>query len=279
MGIFTKKEKVKLPPEAYPGQRAQVGTLAGAAQPGALERIGRAGEAYPGPLVAALSEFEETGLGGLRDYLGKPLPTEGELYTSAVDEILKTLSEEGSEEYKQAYKTGMLRELEESKDRLAARTSARDKFFGGGRIATEGEMEEDFLSQLAIIIAEEDRRAAERRLSAVAPALGLTQYGEEAQVERVKASQIYGELPRIIEEAEMDVDYQEWLRQLSDLGIALDTATGLATYSPGAVKTGGGLSDLGMVLMALSGAAAGGAFSKGGEGGVTPQAGATYARY
>lgn len=284
MGLFTKKEKVKLAPEAYPGQRAQLGGLAGAAQPGALERIGRAGEKYPGPLVAALSEFEETGLDQLRDFLGKPLPTEGELYTSAADEIMKTFSGEydpAQGEYYKAYKTSVMRELEEAKDRLAARASAGDKYFGGGRIATEGEMEESALGDLAMVLGELFERERERKLGAVAPALGLTQYGEEAPVSRVAVSQQLGALPRLIEQAEMDAEYQEWIRALSDLGIALDTATGLATYSPTAIKTGGGLSDLGMLLLAGSGAA-GSYFSAGGGGGgggVTPQAGAMYARY
>lgn len=256
MALFTKKEKVKLAPEAYPGQREQVGSLAGAAQPGALERIGRAGEEYPGPLVAALSEFEETGLGGLKDYLGKPLPTEGELYTSAVDEIMKTFAGEydpGQGDYYKAYKTQVLRELEESKDRLAARTSAGDKFFGGGRIATEGEMEESAMGDLSMVLGQLFERERERKFSAVSQALGLAQYGEEAPLQRVAASQQYGDLPRLIEQAEMDADYQEWLRSLSDLGIALDVATGLATYSPTAVKTGGGLTDLGFLVSAGAG--------------------------
>jgi len=253
MALFTKKEKIKVAPEAYPGQRAQLGRIAGAAEPGALERIGRAGEPYPGPLVAALSEFEETGLGGLREFLGKPLPTEGKLYTSAVDEILRTLEGEydpAESEYYQAYRTGVMRELEEAKDRLAAVTSARDKYFGGGRIATTGEMEETAIGELAMISAQLAERERERRIGAVPQALGLAEYGEAAPAQRVAISQQLGALPRLIEQAEMDAEYQEWVRALSDLGISLDVATGLATYQPTAVATGGGLSDLGMLLMA-----------------------------
>jgi len=242
MSIFSKKTQTK-EIEAFPGASKMRGGLAKAAKPGALERIGRAGEKYPGPLVAALSEFEEMGLEDLRDYLGKPLPTEGELYTSAVDEIAKTLSGEydpAQGEYYKAYKTGVLRELEEAKDRLAARASAGDKFFGGGRIATEGEMEESALSQLALVMGELAERERERKLGAVTQALDLTRYAEEAPVSRVSISQQLGALPRLIEQAEMDVEYQEWLRTLNDLGIALDTATGLATYQPGVITTGGG---------------------------------------
>lgn len=270
MSIFTKKEKIKLAPEAYPGQRKQLGTLAKTAEPGATERLERAGETYPGPLMAALSEFEETGLEGLKGYLDKPLPTEGQLYTSAVDEIVKTLSGEEYDpsqgEYYQAYKTSVLRELEEAKDRLAARASAGDKFFGGGRIATEGELEESALGNMAMVLGELAEKERERRLGAVSQALGLTQYEEEASLQRIAASQQFGALPRLIEQAEMDAEYQEWIRALNDLGIALDTATGLATYQPGIVKTGGGLTDLGFITSALASAFGGGGINISGGG-------------
>ena len=239
MGIFSdpKKTKAVLAPEAFPGQRAMLGDIAGAAKPGALQRLQLAGTAYQGPLVAALSEFEETGLEGLRDYLGTQLPTEGALYQSAEAEILKTLSGEeydpASGGYYQAYRTQIMRELEEAKDRLASRASAGDKLFGGGRIATEGEMEESAVGQMALVLGQMAERERERKLSVLPQALQYTQYGEAAPLQRVAASQQFGALPRLIEQAEMDAEYQEWMRQLNDLGISLDVATGLATYQPG----------------------------------------------
>lgn len=250
MSIFKKEEKIKkIQPEAFPGAPKMRESLAGKAEPGAFERLGRTGETYPGPLMAALSEFEETGLGGLRDYMGAPLPTEGTMYKSAADEIMKTLSGEQYDpsqgEYYQAYRSSVMRELEEAKDRLAARASAGDKFFGGGRIATEGEMEESALGKMAMVLGELAEKERERRLGAVTQALGLTQYEEAAPLQRVAASQQYGALPRLIEQAEMDVEYQEWLRALGDLGISLDVATGLATWQPrvGMLQTGGGEKD------------------------------------
>lgn len=236
MGIFDTFKTRYIRPESFPGATAMQGDLARAAGPGALERLRRAGEEYQGPLIAALSEFEEKGLASLGEYLGTPLGTEGELYQSAVDEILKTLQGEEydpvSGEYYKAYKTEMGRQIVEAKDRLAARASAGDKFFGGGRLKVEGEIEESALGQIALVLGELQERERERRLGAVPRALELTRYGEEAPIQRVAVSQTLGALPRLIEQAEMDADYQEWLRALNDLGIALDTATGLATYQP-----------------------------------------------
>jgi len=248
MGLFTSDKKSKIVKlESFPGAEAMRKGLATTAEPGALERLRLAGTPYQGPLVAALSEFEETGLAGLKDWLGGELPTEGTLFKSAADEIQKTLSGEAYDpvhgEYYQAYRTQVMRELEEAKDRLAARASAGDKLFGGGRIATEGEMEESAVGQMAVTLGQLQERERERRLGAVGQALEFTRYGEEAPEQRVRASQLYGALPREIEQAEMDAEYQEWMRQLNDLGISLDVATGLATYQPTGtmVTTGGGL--------------------------------------
>ena len=242
MGIFDKKKTKYIEPEAFPGAKKKRGDIFAAAEPGAIERLERTGQTYPGPLVASLSEFEETGLGGLRNYLGQPSATEGELYTSAVDSILKTL-EGGDPQYAEAYKKALRRDLEEGMDLLASKTSARDKYFGGGRIQTTGEMVEDYLTNLAVIRAEEQERAKDRALQAVGPALEYSQFAETEPLQRIAASQEFGQLPRLIQQAEMDADYQEWVRALNDLGISLDTATGLATFQPGmtAVTEGGGI--------------------------------------
>ena len=246
MGIFSdpKKAKTKVV-ESFPGAAEMRKSLAEAAEPGAKERISRAGETYPGPLIAALSEFEETGLAGLGEYLGKPLPTEGIMYKSAADEIQKTLAGEEYDpthgEYYQAYRTGVMRELTEAKDRLASRAAKGGKFFGGGRLAVEGEMEESAVGNLALIAGQLAERERERRLGAVSQALGLTQYEEAAEIQRIATSQQLGALPREIEQAQLDVEYQEWMRALNDLGISLDVATGMATYSPSYyLKTTGG---------------------------------------
>jgi len=256
MGLFTKKEKIKLAPEAFPGQRAMLGDIAGAAKPGALKRIGLAGTEYQGPLVAALSEFEETGLAGLKDWLGGELPTEGVMYKSAADEILKTLAGEEYDptkgEYYQAYRTGVMRELQEAKDRLAARASAGDKLFGGGRRAVEGELEESAVGDLALVLGQLAERERERRLGAVPQALGLTQYEEAAPLARTAAALQYGELPREIEQMELDAEYMEWMRALNDMNIALDVATGFPTYQPTAGTPGGGLTDLGFLTAAAA---------------------------
>ena len=57
-------------------QRAMRERLATTAEPLATQRLQRAGEPYTGGLVAPLSEYEQTALGGLGDYLNQIPVTE-----------------------------------------------------------------------------------------------------------------------------------------------------------------------------------------------------------
>jgi len=204
----------------------------------ALERLQRAGEPYPGQLpgTAGPSEYEQMGLEQLGQYLQGPLPSEGSLWGQAKGEIGKTL---GGEEYDpvqgayyQAYRSQVMRELEEAKDRLGAQTSARDKYFGGGRIQTTGELEETATGNLAMTLGQLSERERVRRLGAVEPAMRMTAFEEAEPLARVQASQTFGALPRQLEEAGLGAQYGEWIRQLQDLGVPLETAMTLAMYKP-----------------------------------------------
>ncbi len=234
MSLFSKSSKPKVL-WAYPNQQADRTNLASAALPGALERLNTAGQSYPGDLVAPLSEFEQTGLEDLDRYLGSTPATETDLYKQAEGEISKTLTggyDPLGDTYYQAYRNQVLNELQESKDRLAASTSSRDKYFGGGRISTEGELERESLGDLSLMLAQLAQNERQNKLNAVPMAMNLTTYGETAPLARVAASQEYGDLPREIEQAGLSAEYQEYIRQLEDLGIPLDTALSLALMQP-----------------------------------------------
>jgi len=229
------------------------------AEPKAMERLSKAGEAYPGGEFK-LSPYEETGLKGLEKYLSSALPSEKPLFGAAKSELGKTL---GGEEYDpikgpyyQAYRTQILQELEDAKNRIAATTSARDKYFGGGRIATEGRVEERGMANLASVLGSLYERERERKLGAVPEAMRMVSAEDMYPMQRVAASQQYGGLPREIEE----MNYSEWVRQLNDLGIPLDVALGIATYKPTyAYKpSSGGSNNYGGLASAIAGLFAGG---------------------
>ena len=137
--------------QAFPGATKRLKELSTAAQPKALEALGMAGGGVPGPLIAPLSQFQQEGLGGIGDVLSRPLATQSPLFQQGQEAISGAL--EGFDPFKdlrfKALQTNLARELKRAKDRIAARTSAGDEFFGGGRISQEREMEESAFGDIS----------------------------------------------------------------------------------------------------------------------------------
>ncbi|NVM22095.1 MAG: tail fiber domain-containing protein [Desulfobacterales bacterium] len=223
---YFKREKKEAPvllqqPWQTQGQESMFGT----AQAGATDLMRRAGQPYPGELT---TPYEQKGLETLGGYLDRPLPTEDTLFAGARGELEKTFGGEYDPvggTYYEAYKSAVLRELREAKDRLAAETSARDAYFGGGRIKETSELEEGATSTLAMELGRLFEAERERRLGAVPMATGLLGFQEQAPLQRVAASQQYGALP-------FEREYGDYVRQMQELGIPLEVAMNLVMNKP-----------------------------------------------
>lgn len=232
-------ETEQLQPEDIrePWAVAQQERLGGAAMPGALDLLGRAGGRYPGQLTAPFGELERWGLGGLGDYLSSPLASQSSLFQGARGELGKTFGGEYDPfegEYYRAYRSNLKRELEEAKDRLAAKTSSRDQYFGGGRIQATGELEETAMGQLSQVLGQLYERERERRQRAISPAMQMSMFETTEPLGRIETalSPQMGGMPRGLEQAGYDRQYSEYIRQLTSLGIPLQVASNMALYSP-----------------------------------------------
>lgn len=233
MGWLSGK-KTKVKPLILPEQREFLKEGLETSTPGALERVQRAGEPYPGKLTAPITSHEQTGLDTLEGWLGSDMPSDDPLFGMARGEYEKTLGSDyydpSEGQYYHAYREAVMRELQEAKDRLAAKTSARDQFYSGGRVAGEGELEETAMGDLSLILAQLSERERDRRLGAAPGALDLLGQEEMYPLQRVAGSQEFGGLEREIEQAGLDREKIEWIRQLTDSGIPLEVAMALATH-------------------------------------------------
>lgn len=227
--------------------------LAGLSKTGAGEAITKAGTAYPGSLTTS---YEDIGLGTLGEYLSSPLPTESNLFGLSSAELEKTLSgkeyDPATGPYYEAYRTNIMRELQQAKDRIAARSSSRDAFFGGGRLDQEREVEEGAMGSMAQELGRLYEGERARRLNAVPTALQTMGWAEQVPQGRVAASQEYGGL-------EFQRGYSEYVRQLASLGIPLEMASKLAMYAPEYYQPGYEPSTFEQYLMPLLQAGAQGA--------------------
>lgn len=217
--------------ENYPGAAGTRQSIAGAANPKALERLNRAGEAYGGELVAPMSQAEQTSLGTLQDYLASTMPGDTNISRLSQGEIEKTLSggyDPIQSEYWKAYQNEMQRQMKQASDSIAAKTSASDRFFGGGRIRETADMNEGALSDMAVVLGQLAENERNNRLNTAMNAPSYLGQNEALTQGRIQAGQQFGALPREIQQAEDTAKYTEWQRQLADLGIPLDVAQQLA---------------------------------------------------
>lgn len=248
MGLFSSSTRTRLLMPSW--QKDLSKSLTENVKPLALERMESLGTPYGGDLTAPLSKYEQTGLGNLESWLNMPSPTEDKLYGLGREEYEKTLGgdyyDPEQSQYWTAYNSALDRKLQEARDRLHATTSSRDQYFSSGRVAGEGELEEQAMLDRALVLADLMERERERRLGTVPAAMDFLRQGEGFQEGRVAAAEQYGALPRIIEQMGLDKEYAEFIRQMQELNIPIDVALTLATkqYPYSVQQTGGGLGNL-----------------------------------
>lgn len=232
LGGKDKKPKLLMMPEQIKAYSSLLPSLT--AKGG--QYINVAGQPYQGELTAPLSEYEELGLKSLGDILRQPMPTTSNLFGLTTEELEKTL---GGKEYEptegpyyEAVRTNLMRELQQAKDRIAQRSSARDAFFGGGRLQQEREVEEGALGRLAQVLGEIYERERTRKLETIPLALQQMGWAEQIPMQRVAAAEQLGALPRQIEQQELVARYQDFIRQMQELGATLQGAVQMAAMNP-----------------------------------------------
>jgi hypothetical protein len=234
-GLFGKKKPKLL---MLPEQREAYRTLLPAAIDKGRDFMQVGTEPYTGERVAPMSEYEDIGLGTLGDYLSSPLPTESSLYGLSAGELEKTLAgkeyDPATGPFYEAYRTNVMRDLQKLTDAIRQRAAGAGgrSVFAGGPVQEEREAALAGHANLAEVLGRMYEGERARRLGTVPLALQTMGWAEQVPQARVAASQQYGALPRMIEQAELDARYQDFIRQLQNMGMSLQAAVGLATSKP-----------------------------------------------
>jgi len=235
MGLFdmfeSKSETIKLE-DPWQGEGRK--GLYDLADPTAQKRLAMAGTPYTGQMTAGMSDPEKTSVDLLSGYLQKDPMDQDYVRNakSALNETLEGTYDPVSSEYYKAFRSAVMRELGDQVDALSARTSASDRFFGGGRIAEEGDMREGAVNKLTLALADLQNQEQNRKQNAIGQAVSLAGQENQLAQSQIAAAQQYGQLPRLVEQAGLDAEYTEWLRQLADMGVSLDTVMQMLTYKP-----------------------------------------------
>lgn len=177
------------------------------------------GKKYEGELTAPMSAQERAGMDYLNQYLGAP--TTGPLYEAGKKELLGTL--EGSTYdpakglfYKGLRDTALLNE-EDVINRQRRGAGYRGAIFQDTSLRDETRARTEtgnYLNQLLGGLYEKER---ERKLSATDKALEYEKYGQAAPLAKVSAATTFGSLPRLIQQADYEAQYKDFLRKQQEL--------------------------------------------------------------
>jgi len=211
-------EEVQQTPDR-PAQQTAVGNQLGSWASRYLDQY-VPGKEYEGKFTAPMSEAEKLGQGELLQYLKKPSAT-GDIFAAGKDEILKTLTGKydpwKSKEY-QAFREGALSEEQDLIDRMRRGSGYRGTLFQDTSMRDEGlarSKTSQYLDQLLASLSNQERQ---NKLNVLPQALGYEKYEQAAPTAKATAGLTLGSLPRMLEQADLEAQYQDFLRKQNELG-------------------------------------------------------------
>lgn len=231
------------------------------------------GEKYPGQLsVKTPSIFEQAGLSELGNLLSGPAT--GELFDAAKGQVLDTLGGKYADPSTSPFIQSITRlsgqNLQDLINKSRASAGARGSFFTRSAIQEESNLSERTQNFLNSVIGEFMNSERGRQLSSVPYAQELEKYGTlTAPLARIGAATTTGSLPRILEQADLERQYSDYLRGRTELSAVPGVGTSVFGRNipydlPGAtLPTQQQPSGLASILQALNS----GGFSFGGGGG------------
>jgi len=175
------------------------------------------GKDYTGNFTASMTQPEKMSQDFLLQYLNSE--GTGDLFGLAKDEVSKTLTggyDPYTSEYYKPFKEAALNEQADAIDRLRRSQGARGSYFHEGVMRDEADVTNtttNYLDQLLATISQNERA---NRMNVIPTALQMDQYETNIPLAKTQAAQAYGSLPRLIEQSDLESQYQNFVRQQNE---------------------------------------------------------------
>lgn len=178
------------------------------------------GQPYTGRLSASgPTSYERLGLTELGGLLGRPAT--GDLFGAAKSHILDTLGgkfmDPETSPFIKALSKLAGQNLEDSINDARGRRGARGTYFTRAGIQEESRLSERTQNYLDSVIGDFLNTERGRQFSAVDKARELEGFETDTAVKRVTASQTLGSLERLLEQSDLERQYEAWLNQRNEL--------------------------------------------------------------
>lgn len=199
------------------------------------------GAAYGGQFTAGMSPEEQKGLGTLDGFLNGP--GTGDLFAAAKGQTLDTLGGKYLDPNQNPWIKSMTalssQNLGDQINAARASEGARGNFFSSGSQNNERLLRERTLNNLNATVGQALQTERQNQVNAVPVAQALDQYANNTvPLSQVNASQTYGALSRTLSQADLESQYNDYLRQRNELSGVPSAAQGVyGTQQPYGLKS------------------------------------------
>lgn len=178
------------------------------------------GENYTGKLSADMTGFEQSGLGLLDKYLNSG--NTGELFGAGKQQVMDTLGGKFADPNSSPYIKSMINlanmNLGDQINTARAKRGARGTYYTTDAIREEGDLAERTQNYLNTIVGDFVNRERQNMLGAANTAAQMDEYENvTAPLTKVQASQSLGSLQRLLEQADLERQYQDFTRKRGEL--------------------------------------------------------------
>ena len=188
------------------------------------------GTPYSGQLTAPMSDLEKKSLSDLTAF--SSAPATGDLFGAGKQQILDTLGGKFADPNSSPFIRSMINlskmNLQDTIDQSRQGAGARGTFFTTPAMQQESTLRQKSQTGLDAVIGQFIQNERQNQLGAAQTAQSMDEYGNViAPLKKITAEQTLGALPRTIQQADLEAQYQAWLNQNKDLSQVPNVALGL----------------------------------------------------
>lgn len=184
------------------------------------------GEKYTGKLSAGMSDYESQGLGYLGNYLSQsgvtPALNNAQGYLSKV--LGGGFNPQTSDYYK-ALKEEAMTNNQEALDETKRGNASRNKYFSSEALRSEGDVRTKTANYLNKVLGELGQFERGQQTSALPYVTGINEAVTQEPYKKALAATTIGALPRALEQSDLERQYQEFIRQKTQMAAIPNIAT------------------------------------------------------
>lgn len=194
------------------------------------------GQAYTGELSAPMTDFENQGMGFLQQYLTESAnPASKKLLNTAANELTSTMEggyDPATSPFFKATRDAAMIEQQDARNKMNQSLGSRNKYFSSEALNEEqqlGTRTTNFLNTTLANMAEKERQ---NKLTAAGMTPSIQAAIDKQNVAPIAAATTFGSVPREVEQADLERQYQAFLNQRTEQGNVLSAASGAYSNQP-----------------------------------------------